>query len=185
MRETLPELDQVEDKLIKALQKKKVDCRFTGRMTYGGMRELVFQVEDVDAFRECVQGTIKNKAYRIELREEAGWRFFDEKVRPAPVFWQQISDRQVIEQLRAAGSNPSALHLLDHTFVGAPQKLARVKQTLEADGFQETYSSDDTLVMSKQSRLDLNEVFGVTGRLFLYSTDVGVQYDGWGAAVER
>ena len=70
--------------------------------------------------------------------------------------------------------------------IGTGQVLTgeEVKQALEADGFRETYSSDDTLVMSKQSRLDLDEIFGVTGRLFLYSADIGVQYDGWGAAVE-
>ena len=82
------------------------------------------------------------------------------------------------------GENLRAVISLDHTFIGDPQKLARVKQALEANGFQETYSSGDTLVMSKQSRLDLDEVFGVTRRLFLYSADVGVQYDGWGTAVE-
>ena len=32
MRKALPGLDQVEDNLIKTLQKKKVSCRFAGRM---------------------------------------------------------------------------------------------------------------------------------------------------------
>jgi hypothetical protein len=39
--------------------------------------------------------------------------------------------------------------------------------------------------MGRESVLDLEEVFGITGKLFSFCADCGVKYDGWGAAVTK
>jgi len=186
VREELPKLHQLEDDLLQKLEKQGVNCRFVGRMSYGGMREFVFQVEDIETFRAGVS-KLEGRAgdYEIELREAEGWQFFDEKVKPKPVFWQQISDHKVIEELVKAGMNPNSLHLVEHTIVGEDEKLLRIRDELKAGGFTEVWIGDGRLVMGKESRLELEEIFGVTGKLFSYCEAVGVKYDGWGAAVVK
>ncbi len=186
VREELPKLQQLEDDLLQMLEKHRVSCRFVGRMSYGGMREFMFQVEDVETFRAGVSRLDRRAGdYEIELREGEGWQFFDEKVKPKPVFWQQISDHRVIEELVKAGSDPHSLHLIEHTIVGEDEKLLRIRDELQASGFTEVWLGDGRLVMGKESRLTLDEIFGVTGKLFSYCKAVGVKYDGWGAAVVK
>jgi regulator of RNase E activity RraB len=182
--EVLPSLAEVEERLLKLLRKGGVACRFVGRMTYGGMRELIFQAEGEEPFRACVEQLAQQvDAFKVELREGEGWRFFDKKVSPAPVYWQQISDRRVIDQLLKAGTDPEALHVLDHTLVGEPETLEKIRRQLEADGFKKTGGEGDVLVMSRASPLDLDAIFGLTSRLSGYCAQMGVEYDGWGAAV--
>ncbi len=182
--EVLPRLAEVEETLLKRLSKRGVVCRFVGRMTYGGMRELVFQVEDEAPFRASVEQLAQQvDDFKVELREGEGWRFFDEKVSPAPVYWQQISDRRVIDELLKAGTDPEALHVLDHTLVGEPETLEKIRRQLEGDGFEKTGGEGEVLVMSRESPLDLDAIFGLTSRLYGYCEQMGVEYDGWGAAV--
>ncbi|MFL7790691.1 MAG: DUF695 domain-containing protein [Anaerolineae bacterium] len=186
VRDELSKLEQFEDGLLKVLEKRGVDCRLVGRMTYGGMREFVFQVEDVKGFRGSaakLEGIAGN--YEIELREEEGWRFFDEKVSPNPVFWQQISDYAVIRGLIDAGSNPELPHLLEHVIVGDGEMLLRIRNDLGNNGFREISLRDGCLVMGRESKLNIDDVFGVTGRLFDYCRGKGVLYDGWGAEVVK
>jgi regulator of RNase E activity RraB len=186
VRDELSRLEQFEDGLLKALEKRGVDCRLVGRTTYGGMREFVFQVEDVKGFRESASklGGLAGD-YEIELREEEGWRFFDDKVSPKPVFWQQIGDQAVIRGLIEAGSNPDLPHLLEHVIVGGEDTLLKIRDDLGNNGFKEISLGDGCLVMGRESKLNIAEVFGVTGRLFDYCRDKGVTYDGWGAAVVK
>jgi regulator of RNase E activity RraB len=182
VREELPKLQQLEDNLLQALQKRGVDCRLVGRMTYGGMRELVFQVEDVKAFRRSFS-RVATDDYKVELREGDDWQFFDEKIRPTPVFWQQITDQMVIQGLIKAGSNPKAPHFIEHSINGERQKLIRLRDELTANGFTEVGMGDDHLTVGKESKLDIDEIFSVTGKLSSYCESIGVKYDGWGAAV--
>ena len=88
-------------------------------------------------------------------------------------------------KLIKAGSNPKSLHLIEHTIVGEDEKLLRIRDELQASGFTEVWLGDGRLVMGKESRLTLEEIFGVTGNLFSYCKAVGVKYDGWGAAVVK
>jgi regulator of RNase E activity RraB len=182
----LPRLERFEDGLLKVLEKQGVNCQLVGRMTYGGMREFVFQVEDVKGFGESAS-KLESLAgdYEIELREEEGWRFFDEKVSPRPVFWQQISDRAVIRELIKAGSNPEVPHLLEHVIVGDEDMLLKIRDDLGNNGFKEVSLGGGCLVMGRESKLNIDDVFSVTGRLFDYCKDRGVTYDGWGAAVVK
>ncbi|MCP4602333.1 MAG: DUF695 domain-containing protein [Proteobacteria bacterium] len=185
-RDELESLMAFENNLITALQNDGVDCKFVGRMTYGAMREFVFQIETVDVFRKSARQVLKRASeYKIELQEQEGWQFFDEKVTPTPVFWQQISDRQVIDALIDAGSDPQVPHLLEHTFLGDSAQLARLQQQLGADSFQVLHSDDERLVMGKDSCLILDEVFGLTRKLFSYCNSIDVSYDGWGAQVRK
>jgi len=184
VREELPNLDRLEDTLVSALEKQRVDCRFVGRMTYGGMREFVFQVEDKQGFRDTVEKMIQDvKDYRIELEESEGWQFFDEKIKPSSVYRQQIADMQVIRQLIKAGSNPQAPHMIEHVICGDPGKLAKLRDELVTSGFKDFGLEGDRLVVGKESTLEINEIFSVTGKMAGYCASIGLEYDGWGTNV--
>jgi regulator of RNase E activity RraB len=184
-RSALLGLQQLENDFVQALQTTSVACRFVGKMTYGGMRDFVFQVADVPAFKKTIGKTAPRDGLRLELIEKPGWTFFDEKVSPASVYWQQIGDYQVIQRLLEAGSNPQVPHVLEHVFIGDQEQLQTLSADLRNRGFSEISCSDDCLVMGRESLLDLEEVFNVTGELFSFCSEIGVQYDGWGAAVTK
>lgn len=185
-REELPKLSQFEDDLLKRLQQQAVDCKFVGKMTYAGMREFVFQVEDVATFHSSVAKMMRDtKDYKIVLRQSEGWHFFDEKIRPTPIYWQQINDQCVIRELIKAGSDPQATHMIEHFITGEPQKLQRLRDELTAHGFSEINRQAECLTLGKPSKLDLDAIFSVTGKLSSYCNSIGVQYDGWGCAVVK
>jgi regulator of RNase E activity RraB len=180
------ELIALEDDLTARLRQASIDCRFVGRMTYGGMRELVFQVEDAAGFDALVGGWIgAQRGRRIEVRPKDGWSFFDEKIRPTAAHWQQIQDRKVIAALLEAGSDPARPHPLEHTFKGPARGLDEIARQLGADGFREIRRSDDVLVLVRPSPLDLEMVSRLTGALAAFAEAVGVAYDGWGSPVVR
>jgi regulator of RNase E activity RraB len=180
------QLHKFEDELVKLLEKQAVDCKFVGRMTYAGMREFVFQVENTEAFDKAInKGLQKSKELHVEIKASEGWQFFDEKIKPKPVYWMQIEDMQVIENLLKAGSNPNTLHMIEHVITGDKAKLLKVRDEMVNNGFKEISLDDSTLVIGKESRLNIDEIFNTTSRFFSYCPANGVTYDGWGAEVRK
>jgi len=184
--EELSSLRELDHALAALLSESGVRCQLAGVMLYGGMRDLVFQVEDVEAFERQVAAFIERQhppQYRFEVLSSEGWDFFDRKVRPTAEHWQQISDQAVIQQLIQAGTDPEADHLLDHTFLGPDHALAGLRDQLGADGFTVSDAAPGRLTMSRPSPLDLEQIWGLTRRLATFCPRIGVRYDGWGAQV--
>jgi regulator of RNase E activity RraB len=174
-------------RLVEQLTAAAVRCRFVGSMLYGGMFDLVFQADprDTERLKALVAGWSKTVApYRVEVRESAGWEFFDSRVRPSPEHAQQIADRRVIESLIEAGSDPTQPHQLDHRIVGPADVLRRIARDLEANGFTRArFPGDSVLLINTVAPLHLFEIWNTTGRLVGYCAKCGARYDGWGAAV--
>lgn len=186
LSEALPVLRQFETGLLERLEDAGVTCKLVGTLTYGGMREFLFQAEDADEFRAGLgelASPVKN--YRVEVQELVGWTFFDEKVRPSAVNWQQIFDRSMIEQLVREGSDPLAMHHLEHSFRGDTQALTRVSHELQQLGFHEISSGEQILVLGSEAHLNLEEIFAITSHLLEFGEQNGVHYEGWGASVVR
>src|SRR5688572_27198 len=60
----------MEDCLCEFLAKQYVDCRLVARLTYKGMRELIFQLSDWNSFRPVVGAwMIQNENYQIDISE--------------------------------------------------------------------------------------------------------------------
>lgn len=186
LSEALPVLRQFETGMLERLDDAGVACRLVGTLTYGGMREFVFQAEDADAFLAGLgdlDAPMKN--YRVEVQQLEGWTFFDEKVRPSAAYWQQIFDRTMIEQLMREGSDPLAVHRLEHSFSGDNNALTRLSHDLQQLGLREVSSGEQILVLGSQTHLTLEDVFALTNRLLEYSDQSGVHYEGWNASVIR
>ena len=183
-KEKMDMLAAFEDDLVRGLTDAGVDCRLVGCMTYGGLREFVFQVEDTAAFADVVAPRVGARGgERVELRESAGWDFFDAKVRPSRAHWRSIANRQVIGALVKAGSNPEKPHMLEHVFIGPEAALREIASQLESDGFRTISGEGERLVLAKPALLDLDEISELTGALEGFSASLGVEYDGWGTAV--
>lgn len=154
---------QYEDELIKCLEDNNVDCKFVGRMTYCAMRDFIFQVENTKNFDKAIQKWSKEiKDYEIELKESKGWNFFNNRIKPNDRYLQQIADGDVIDNLIKHGNNPEKNHFLEHVFIGERKNLEDVRNKLIAEDFEEIQFTDQTLVLGKNQKLNLDEVFNVT-----------------------
>ncbi len=162
------------------------DCRFVARSSYGALRELIYQVNDAATFKaDYAQWAARIQGYKLELRDSEGWKFFDERIRPDFIYWQQITDRRIIGTLLQNGSSPTSLHTLEHTILGDSAKLQSVADQLSRDGFTVLSLDNNKLVLSKPMPLDGNTISGLTMRLASYCNTLGLKYDGWGAAVVK
>lgn len=174
-------LRHVEHELIHSLA---IHCRLVGILSYGAMRELIFQAEKAKEFETDINLWISmQKGYRMELKSYEGWSFFDEKLRPNVSMWQQISDRKAIAELIKAGSDVASEHVLEHNFIGPDIQLDKLKAQLLQDNFTLVSQSEGNLVLSKPSLLDLGAVNAITGRLASFCPRMGLEYDGWGTSV--
>lgn len=178
----------MEDELCGSLAKHGVVCRLVGRLTCGGVRELVFQLEDWQNFRPLVaRWAMSHREYQIGVAEDEGWVFFDDCIRPTPEIWLMMSDQSVLRVLREAGSNPEKVHALDFVFCGDEYGLRRAAQGLEQRGYLEGTMNfgEGQIVMVKRMLLDEEAILAESQDLLKLAEEYGIHYDGWGAAVVR
>jgi Regulator of ribonuclease activity B/Family of unknown function (DUF695) len=175
-----------ERALVSELERAGVDCLKVGHMLYGAMRDIVFQVTDVAGFAAAFARWRATRGDReVQLVEKAGWTFFDEKIRPRPVHRMWIQNNHVIIQLLKAGTNRARAHAIDHTFLGAPDAIARVAAEIDAAGLAATRAEPGRLTVVQELALDADDLTTWTLRFEALADEAGASYDGWGAAVVR
>jgi regulator of RNase E activity RraB len=176
----------MEDQLCEVLQQAKVACRLVGRLTQDGSREIVFQVASWDSFRPPVGRWMQQQDYKIEVSEHDGWEFFNDIIRPGPNDWMWMRDRDVVNGLLEAGSNPDRPHDIDFTFVGEADGLKRVASQLARQGYTAERGVDfasGSFTAAKQLPLDLEAIHAESLTNQELAETHGVRFDGWGAAV--
>lgn len=183
--ESVQQLQEMEDGFIDLLNRAQIASRLVGRMTHHGVRELAFQVQDAGEFKALFSGWAEKQTPAIKFHSEKGWDFFDEVLCPDSTYRQQMGDQQVIDRLIEAGSDPEKIHCLEHVFIGPTAALKEVEEALELDGFVMHSKEEETLVMKKESPLDLWEIWAVTVGLKELAESNGVEYDGWGCFVVK
>lgn len=177
---------RLEDELTDALMQHGTKCMLLARMTHAGDRELVFQLADWDKFRPPVGRWMKRAAeYEVNVSEHDGWDFFDDCVWPSEEDWMLIQDQRVVDGLIQSGSNPNLEHALDFLFIGDQSRLQQLRQRLAARGYVDSDESTptDQLLMVKKLPLELNLIYTESLENNRLCKDLGVQFDGWGAAV--
>ena len=189
---TSPESERLygmEDQLCEVLGQANVVCRLVGRLTHDGTREIVFQLANFDSFRPPVGWWMQqNRDYDISVSEHDGWEFFNETIRPTARDWQWMSDREVVDNLIKAGSNPDKPHDIDFTFCGDPDGLKRVAAQLAKRGYtaggQPDFASGSFTAV-KRLPLDLQTINEETVACMELAEPYGVTFDGWGAMVVK
>ena len=175
-------LGVIEDRVVQAVQ--GPEHRLVGVMTYGGMRDFVIQTDAPEELTAALEAV--DSPYRKELRQSAGWDFFDRKIRPDDYGWHFQSNIELLEQLRQAGSRMEEPHSLDHSFVGPAEALAHLRSQLEADAFVCSPAASTTSVtLTKEASLEPESLSKLTVALGRFAQSVGARYDGWGTHVVR
>ncbi len=178
---------EMEDELLALLKKHKVRCRLVGRLTYGGLREIVFQLHDWDSFRVPVGlWMMPHEEYEIEVSEHEGWEFFDQYIRPRIEDQLFMADRSVVDSLLETGSDPQKKHSLEYVFMGEPDGLKRAARKLQKRGYEAVDQLDvasGLIVLAKQMVLDLSLIAAESIKNYRLADDLGIEFDGWGAAV--
>jgi regulator of RNase E activity RraB len=185
-----PESDllyQMEDGLCGALAKKGIACRLVARLTCAGFRELAFQLDDWESFRPIVGlWMMENEGYEIDVSEHEGWDFFNDVVRPSPETWLYLADRDVVQNLIEAGSNPKKAHALEFVFHGQVPELKKMLTALEERGYKTLRGIDavaEELVVAKKMKLDVDAIYAESLAHQELADAHEAVYDGWGAAV--
>lgn len=175
----------MEDRLIEALDARQVPCVMLGRLTHGGIRELIFQVADFTPFRPPVGRWMQQHAdYETDVSEHDGWDFFFESVWPTDTSWLIIMDRRVIDSLIRNGSDPTKPHSLEFVFRGDINRLGEFRSLLEARGYRlvELSPNDRRLVMAVSMPLDADSISRESILHREQCASLGIDYDGWGAS---
>jgi regulator of RNase E activity RraB len=182
-------LYDMEDQLTAALVAHRVESRLVGRLTHAGVRELVFQLDDWDAFRPPVGLWMEDHpGYDIDVSEHEGWDFFNDCVRPTPEIWLELADRRVIQNLIESGSNPARKHALEFFFKGPEGGLRKLARKLEDQGYTPRGPSDfasGELAMVLRMKLDEGAICEESLANRNLADKFGVEYTGWGAAVVK
>jgi regulator of RNase E activity RraB len=178
---------EMEDELIELLDEHQVKCRLVGRLTYDGMREIVFQLHDWETFRPPVGlWMMQHGDYKIDVSEHEGWGFFDDYIRPRLEDQLFMADYSVIESLIESGSDPEKEHLLEYVFMGEASGLKRVAQSLRQRGYSDVGELDfgsGQIVLAKSIVLDPMLIVQESLTNYELAEDAGVEFDGWGAEV--
>jgi regulator of RNase E activity RraB len=187
---TNPESERLygmEDQLCEVLGQANVVCRLVGRLTHGGKREIVFQLANFDSFRPPVGWWMQqNRDYQIDVSEHDGWEFFNETIRPTAADWLWMRDRDVVNHLLKAGSNPDKPHDIDFTFCGPADGLKRAAVQLAKRGYTAGGKIDfasGSFTAVKRLPLDLEAIHEETLANHELAGTFGITFDGWGAMV--
>lgn len=179
----------MEDQLTEALQRSKVVCRLVARMTYDGLRELVFQVGDEDEFRPVVGAFIKKYgSYEIDVSEHEAWSFFNDFIRPTSEDRRNMAEQRVIENLIENGSDPALAHQLEYCFRGEKPALEKISSNLQGKGYtllEGQDLSEGMVVLSTSMTLDYHEIRKESEANQALAEEFEGELDGWGASVMR
>ena len=99
-----------------------------------------------------------------------------------------MADRRVVRGLLEAGSNPDKKHALEFVFNGPPGGLRQLARALEEEGYAPLGKPDfaeGQIVMVRKMRLDEEAILEESEANRKLAKKLGVDYDGWGAAVVR
>lgn len=180
---------ELEDDLTAILDEAGVNCRLVARLTHSGERELVFQLADYEEFRPPVGAWMETVTdYEFSVSEHDGWDFFDDFCWPSEQDWCLIFDRHVIMGLIDAGTNPEKEHTLDFLFRGAPEQLQILRENLLDRGYQDSPSGNPepgTLEMVRRMPLSLELICPESLENLQLCEDLEIEFDGWGAAIEK
>jgi len=185
----------LEQSLLAALDASEVRYVKAGHMIYGGLYDILVQTADPGAFDGVYQRWMDEGGRgRSEVRESAGWTYFEEKIQPRDerLYWS--ANAKLIEALREAGLDVSRPQSIEHHFFGdelalreaaAILQIAMPGQALQVTVTPSSPDGDDTgqLTATVVVVLDPEIVSLQEWKFRKIASELGVDYDGWGAQV--
>jgi len=180
-------LYSMEDELVEQLQASEIYCRLVARLTYDGLREIVFHVGDSERFRPIVGFWIqKHNGYDIDVSEHDGWTFFDDFIKPTDEDRRNMAEQRVIDNLLKNGSDPKLPHELEYCFRGDQSVLKKITDALTAKGYvllENQSLAEGRVVLSTSMPLDRKAIHDESNANENLAQQLGGEFDGWGASV--
>jgi regulator of RNase E activity RraB len=185
----------LEKSLLAALDVGGVRHVKAGHMIYGGLYDILFQTADPGAFDAIYQRwTCEGERGRIESRESQGWSYFEDKIQPRDARRLWSTNAKMIEALRGAGLDVSRPQAIEHHFLGdmaalreaaAFLPLAIPGQTVQVAVTPSSPDGAETgqLTATVSVVLDPEIVSAQEWQFRTIATELGLDYDGWGAHV--
>jgi regulator of RNase E activity RraB len=99
--------------------------------------------------------------------------------------FEKRANNDVIKNMVDNGTDIEKIHQLEHIFFGNKDSLSKIKKKLLNMNFQEIELTDSKLVMCNSQTLDLENVTKLTCQLVNLSSQLGIDYDGWGAVIVK
>jgi regulator of RNase E activity RraB len=101
--------------------------------------------------------------------------------------WQ--ADQEVLANLVENGDRPELERAVDVSFRGTPEALERLSDAAEELGFdfldmEENEDGEPCLFLVREQRADPESIKALTVTCLQIEADYGVEYDGWGCAVQ-
>lgn len=182
-------LYDMQDALVSRLTQDGAVCRLVARVTYSGVRELIFGVAAWDGFRPPAGRWLSEyDTYVIDAYELPDWSFYDDYVRPTTETLEYLEDRQTVNHIVKSGVNPSESRVIDFFFYGTTDQLIETSQALRqrhygADEVNPVDGKPDIMCLEAHKRMTLDELYDETCQHRALAQQQGIIYDGWGTSL--
>jgi len=190
-------LCEIEEELLVAISEKAKGIQ-VGRVTGGGMRDLLFYVPSTVGISRIVEEVLVpfDYIYKIHQQEEPKWATYWEFLYPNPWQVQMIENRHLVERLSEQGDDSEIVRSVDHYAYFENREKARLFG-IEVDEWGkewEVFDYDEKEGMGELSwethiictqKADLLTINQKSGKLFEAAYHLGGQYGGWGTSVRK
>ncbi len=180
---------KMEEGLVRELSA-SADAVFVGRVTSDGARSFYFYVSDPGPVPETTEHAVDQfPGYdaHIDVDDDPNWSDYLETLYPAPVDWQQIFDRQLVEQLIEAGDplTPAreVAHYLYFNSTDGREQFIEVVTPLGFDtsdrGEQQGEDYPFGVRITRPDPVVMDHIHNITRDLLSHAAPHGGIYDGW------
>jgi regulator of RNase E activity RraB len=183
------QLWKLEESLVRELRD-AAGAVFVGRITTGGARSFYFYVANPvpvsdktdDAFDQ-----VPGYDHLVDIDADTEWSDYFETLYPAPVDWQQIFDRQLVEQLIEAGDPLTpAREVAHYLYFNSTEGRETFVEVVTALGFVVSDRSEQSeedhphaLRITRDDPVVMDHIHNVTRDLLSHAAPEGGIYDGW------
>lgn len=187
--EEAEQLWKLEEWLVREL-KNSAGAVFAGRVTSSGARSFYFYVSNpspVADKTDHAMDQVPGYDYHVDIDDDSAWEDYLETLYPSPVDWQQIFDRQLVEQLIEAGdpltTAREVAHYLYFNSTDGREQFVEVIAPLGFDisdrGEQLDQDYPYGLRITRQDPVVMDHIHNVTRDLLAHAAPNGGIYDGW------
>lgn len=180
---------KIEERLV-GLLAETAGAVFAGRITADGERAFYFYVSNSGPVPEKAEHAfdqVPGYDFHVDIDDDPEWSDYIDTLYPAPIDWQQIFDRQLVEQLIEAGDPLTPPREVAHyLYFNAQEGREQFTEIVEPLGFQIADTTEQpeedhpyALRITRHDPVVMDHIHNVTRDLLAHAAPLGGIYDGW------
>ncbi|MFN9880861.1 MAG: DUF695 domain-containing protein [Planctomycetota bacterium] len=187
---------EVEETLVATLTN-SLDAVLAGRITTAGRREFFCYAPSFVGFEEAMSQCLSrfpDYQWALDTELDSDWSQYLNLLYPNPADWQQIQNRQVIEQLVQHGDSLEKERMVFH-WAYFPNESSREQfgDEVKRRGFEITDASEEAspdeansfgIGFERIEKVDWESINQITLELLELAESLAGTYDGWETTVE-